>query len=58
MIRCFLVEIEAKQNHAGDAFAASPFRHYTNLFVIFLIKQIRLTYLQNEEEKISKKEGN
>ena len=24
-IRCFLAEIEAKQNHAGDVFAASPF---------------------------------
>ena len=24
-IRCFLAEKEAKQNHAGDVFAASPF---------------------------------
>ena len=24
-IRYFLAEIEAKQNHAGDVFAASPF---------------------------------
>ena len=24
-IRCFLAEIEAKQNHVGDVFAASPF---------------------------------
>ena len=35
-IRCFLAEIEAKQNHAGDVFAVSPFMLLVPVHTIIL----------------------